>query len=97
MHSPDKLLLIIFLDIITHVLQYWQDLVHLTFDHLFFKQLKNRNCCLEKHEDAIKEVEVPDPRDQLEIKRPRIKRHEPLIYVMLWLDILQLKMLTQLG
>ena len=61
-HDAHKFHLVVFLDVITHVLQHRQDLVHFSVDHLVFEHLKNCDGGLEEDKDPVQEVEVPHSR-----------------------------------
>jgi len=50
---------------------------------------------LEKNEDSVEEVEVPDSGANRQVEDSREERHEPLVGVLVWLDVLQLEMLAE--
>ena len=43
---------------------------------------------LEKNEDSVEEVEVPDSGANCQVEHSREERHEPLVGVLVWLDVL---------
>ena len=53
MHRLDELVLIIFLDVVTDVLQYREYLVHFPIKHLVFEHLEDGDSSLEEDKDSI--------------------------------------------
>ena len=96
-HQLHELFLIVLSDVLADILQYWQDLVELSIDHLVLQHPQDGDGCLEQHEDAVEEVEVPYTGHDSEVEGPSEEGHEPLVEVDLWLDVLKLEVLTELG
>ena len=90
-----QLVLVVFTNLILHVLQDVQDTFHVLLHQFRSKQSQDGDRSLVQNENAIEEIEIPDMRHYSQWQGSGEQRHDPLVNVLPWLDLLHLEVVAE--